>query len=216
MKIIIIGCGRTGSGLGQILTSRGHSVTIVDKDPAAFERLGASFKGNTLAGVGFDRRILLDAGIKHSDGLAAVTNSDEANIVVARLARRVFRVPRVVARVYDPGKAEVYRRLGVHVVAHVTWGINRMAELICYSELDTIMSLGGGEVEIVAAEVPPLLVGRMTEVLTIPGEVHVVAIKREGKAFLPPPGTVLRKDDVAYLALVTMSVDRLKALLALQ
>jgi trk system potassium uptake protein TrkA len=216
MKIIIIGCGRTGSGLGEILTARGHSVTIVDRDPSAFERLPPSFKGNTLEGVGFDRRVLLDAGIKYSDGLAAVTNSDETNIVVARLARRVFRVPRVVARVYDPGKVDVYRRLGVHIVAHVRWGISRMAELICYSEMDTIMSLGGGEVEIIAAEVPPLLVGRMTDALTIPGEVHVVAIKREGKAFLPPLGTILRKDDVAYLALLTTSVERLKTLLALQ
>src|SRR5512137_1649154 len=111
MRIIIIGCGRVGAGLAQTLSDRRHEVTIVDIDPAAFERLSPGFKGKTVIGVGFDREVLLQAGVERADGFAAVTSSDEANIVAARLARQVFRVPRVVARVYDPRQAEVYRRL---------------------------------------------------------------------------------------------------------
>src|SRR4030042_1184683 len=108
MRIIIIGCGRMGSGLAQTLSLRGHAVTVVDRDPQAFERLGPAFKGKTLTGIGFDRDVLLRAGIERADGLAAVTFSDEANVVAARLASNIFHVPRVVARLYDPRKAEIY------------------------------------------------------------------------------------------------------------
>ncbi len=129
MKLIIIGCGRVGAGLAQALSQRGHAVTVVDKDSLTFERLGSTFKGQTVNGGGFDREVLLQTGIERADGLAAVTGSDEVNIVTARLARQMFRVPRVVARLYDPRKAEVYQRLGLQTINPVTWGINRIAEL---------------------------------------------------------------------------------------
>lgn len=213
MKIIIIGCGRTGSGLAVTLTQRGHAVTLVDRDPAAFARLGPSFKGQTVAGVGFDRDILLRAGIERADGLAAVTGSDEANVVIVRVARQVFRVPRVVARLYDPRKAEIYKRLGLQTIAPVEWGINRLAELLCYSWLDTILSLGGGEVDIVETEIPPLLVGRTVTELTVPGEIQVAAVSRKGKSFLPTAGTTWRAGDRAHIVLLAESAERLRALL---
>ena len=152
MKVIIIGCGRTGAGLAHALTLGGHTVTVIDPDPAAFERLGPSFKGRTLLGIGFDRDILMQAGIERADALAAVTDSDEANVVTARLARQVFKVPRVVAHLYDPRKAEIYRRLGLRTVTPIVWGINRIADILCYSGFDTVVSLGSGAADIVDVE----------------------------------------------------------------
>lgn len=215
MRIIIIGCGRMGAGLAQTLNLRGHTVTVVDNDPTAFERLGPTFKGQTVVGVGFDREVLLKAGIERADGLAAVTASDEANVVAARLASRVFHVPRVVARLYDTRQAEIYRRLGLQTIAPITWGIHQLADLLCYSPLDTVLSLGSGEVDLVEAEIPPLLVGRTVNELTVPGEIQVVAISRGGTTFLPTLGTVFQDSDLVHLAVLAASADRLRALLGL-
>lgn len=213
MRIIVIGCGRVGAGLAATLADRGHAVTVVDSDPAAFRRLRAGFGGQTVTGVGFDREVLIQAGVERTDGLAAVTGSDEANVVIVQAARQVFRVPRVVARVYDPGKAEIYRRLGIPTLSPVEWGINRLAELLCYSWLDAVVSLGQGEVDLVEAEVPALLVGRTVNELTLPGEIQVAAITRGGRAFLPTHGTKFQAGDVVHLVLLASSADRLKALL---
>ncbi len=215
MRFIIIGCGRMGAGLALALGLRGHTITLVDKDRGAMEQLEQPFRAQTIVGTGFDQEVLLQAGIEHADGLAAVTNSDEANIVVARLARLVFQVPRVVARLYDPRKIEIYRRLGVQIIAPVSWAISRLADLLSYSELDVIMSLGSGEVEIVEVEVPPLLVGRKVSAIAVPGEVQVVALSRKGKTFLPSSETVFQRDDSVHIAVLTASAERLRAVLAL-
>ena len=214
MKILIIGCGRLGAGLAKTLELRRHAVTVVDKDPAAFGGLGA-FKGQTVEGSGIDWEVLLRADIERADGLAAVTASDEVNVVAGRLAVQVFRVPRVVARLYDPRKAEIYRRLGLQTITPVAWGIHRIAELLCYSRLDILHSLGSGEVDIVEAEVPPLLVGRTTSEVTVAGEIHVVAVSRGGRTFLPVSGTVFHNGDLVHLAVLGSSADRLKTLLGL-
>jgi len=213
MKIMIIGCGRVGAGLAQSLGLRGHGVTVVDRDPTAFERLGPSFRGETITGVGLDREVLFRGGIERCDGLAAVTASDEVNIVVGRVARQVFHVPRVVARLYDPRKAEVYRRLGLLTISPVSWGINRIVELISYSRLDAVVSLGSGEVDLVDAEIPHLLVGRTVSELTVAGEIQVVAISRQGKTFLPTVATEFHEGDLVHLALLAASADRLKVLM---
>lgn len=216
MRIILIGCGRWGAGLAHLLTQRGHVVTAVDQDPAAFERLGASFKGQKVTGIGFDRDVLLEAGIERADGLAAVTASDETNVVTARLAREVFRVPRVVARLFDPRKAEIYRKLGVQTISTTAWGIQRIAELLCYSELDVSLSLGSGEVEIAEAEIPPLLAGRPLNEVALPGELQVVAITRGGRTFLPGSGATFQAGDRVHLVMLAASVERVKSLLALK
>jgi len=215
MKIIIIGCGRMGSGLAQTLSRQGHTITVVDKEPAAFERLGPTFKGRTVTGVGFDRDVLIQAGIERTDGLAAVTASDEANIVTARLASQFFRVPRVVARLYDPRKAEIYRRLGLQTISPIAWGVNRIADLLCYSQLETVISLGGGGVDIVEAEVPLLLVGHTVKELTVAGEIVVVAVTRGDLTFLPTLGAVFQKGDRLHLVVEATSADRLRTMLAL-
>ena len=215
MRIIIIGCGRMGAGLAQVLGMRGHELTVVDNDPAAFARLGPTFKGRTLQGVGVDRDVLIRAGIERAEGLAAVTGRDEANIVIARLARQWFHVPRVVARIYDPRKAEIYRRLGIVTVAPVTWGIARTAESLVLAQINTILTIGDGEVEMVELELPPTLAGRTVAELTIPHEIQVTAISRRGKTTLPQPGTVLQANDILYLTLVTGAGERLKTILGL-
>jgi trk system potassium uptake protein len=213
MKIIIIGCGRMGAGLAQTLDQRGHQVVVVDKDPNASERLAPSLRDRSIAGIGFDRAVLLKAGVERADGLAAVTASDEANVVTARLARQVFHVPRMVARVYDPRKAEIYQRLGLQTISTTTWGVSRIAELLCYSELDTVFSLGNSQVELAEVDVPPLLAGRTVSELTMPGQVHVVGISRAGKTFLATTGTVFEAGDRAHLAVMTGALNRLHAML---
>lgn len=215
MKIVIVGCGRVGAGLAQALSRRGIGVAIIDRDPAAFERLGGSFQGEKVTGGGIERETLLAAGIERADGLAAVTASDEVNVVAARVARRLFHVPRVVARLYDPRKEEVYRRLGLLTISQVTWGVNRIVELLCYSKLDSVKSLGSGEVDVVEAEVPHLLVGRTVHELTHPGEVQVVAVTRQGKTFLPTRDSEFRQGDLVHLAVLSSSVERLKTMLGM-
>ena len=215
MRVIVIGCGRVGTGLARNLSQRGHGVVVVDRDGAAFASLGASFKGQTVTGVGFDRNVLLRAGIERADGLAAVTKTDEANAVTARIARQFFQVPQVVARLHDPRKAEIYRRLGIQTISPAAWGINRIAELVCHSQLDTILSLGDGDVDVVEAEIPPLLAGRSVNELTIPSELQVVAVTRRGRSFLPTPGTTFQEGDLVHLSMLAASADRLKKLLGL-
>ncbi len=215
MKFIVTGCGRWGAGLAEVLGQRGHAVTVVDSDAAAFDRLGPSFRGQTVVGSGYDRDVLVQAGVEGADGLAATTASDEANVVIGRAASQFFRVPRVVARVHDPQKAQVYRHLGLPTVAPVPWGIHRMAEALLLSQLEHVTSIGTGEVELIEAEVPALLVGRTVNELVMHGEIHPVAVSRCGRTFLPSLGTEFQAGDVVHLAVVTASADRLKSLLGL-
>ena len=168
-----------------------------------------------MRGSAVERETLVAAGVERADGVAAVTATDEANEICARMAMQAFRVPRVVARLYDPLKADVYRHLGVQTVTPVTWAVHRMADLLCYSHLDTVISLGSGEVDIVETEIPPLLVGRTVPELRVPGEIRVVAITREGRTFLPTDGTLFCKGDRLHIALLGASSDRLRTLLGL-
>jgi trk system potassium uptake protein len=213
MKSIIVGCGRVGAGLAQSLCQRRQSVTVVDQEGSAFEGLGPGFTGQTIVGAGLDREVLLQAGIERADGLATVTGSDDTNVVIARLARQIFRVPRVVARLHDPRHAEVYRQLGIQTITPLTWGIQRLSELLCYTPLNTTLSLGSGEVDLVEVELPYLLAGRTVNELTLLGEIHVAAISREGRTFLPTLGTVFREGDRVHLMVLGSSAARLTALL---
>jgi trk system potassium uptake protein TrkA len=215
MKVIIIGCGRVGSSLAQTLSQRGDTVVVIDSDPTAFERLGPTFKGRTISGVGFDRDVLLQAGIEHADALAAVTVSDEANVTAARLARQVFKVPRVAARVYDPRKAEIYHRLGIQTFSPVAISTDRLADLLGYSPMGSSITLGTGEVDIVEVDIPHPFIGRAISELISAGEFQLVALTRDGRTFLPVPGTIFQEGDIAHLAVQSTSMERLKSLLGL-
>lgn len=215
MKIIIVGCGRNGAGLALALSKAGHSITVIDSDEMAFTKLGKDFKGKTIEGIGFDRDILTLAKIEKSDALAEFTSSDESNAVIARMAREIYHVPKVVARLYDRDKAEIYKQLGIQTLSSTTWGIKRAADLLTYTPLDAVFSFGNGDMELVRIEVPSLVAGRKVNDLTVSGDIHVVAIERGNKTILPTSGTVFQRRDILYIAVVISSGGQLKKLLGL-
>ncbi|MBU6351038.1 MAG: potassium channel family protein [Caldilinea sp.] len=216
MRYLVVGCGRAGSRLAQLLSTQGHRVTVVDKDAEALARVATvaaspdSLSLRTVQGFGLDRGVLVEAGIERADGLAAVTGVDELNVVVARLARRIYQVPRVVARVYEPGKAEVYRRLGITTISPQVWGVDRMAEALVQAQLSPVLSIGSGEVNLVVFEVPPLLDGRAVQAINVPYEIQVTALCRDGHVLLPGPETVVRAGDRLYVALRAHAASRLE------
>ena len=215
MRYVIVGCGRMGAGLALALRRGGHDFAFVDDGSGAAEGLEPSLRGQLVTGGCFDRDTLVCAGIEQADGLAAVTGNDETNVVVARLARLVFRVPRVVAGLHDPQNAEIYRRLGVQVVAPHDWAVNRIADQLLYAESEVLASLGDGQAEIVCFPVPPPLEGRQTGYLTVFGEMHVVAVGRRGRILLPSSETAFERDDTVYVAVLRESSERLRSILAL-
>ena len=213
MRVIIMGCGRVGEQVARLMADEGHDVVVIDCSGEALERLGPHFKGRKVKGVGFDRDILIQAGIEQADAFAAASSSDNANILAARIARNIFRVPVVVARLYDPRRAEIYRRLGLLTISSTNWGAERIRELILHADLDPRMTFGSGEVSVLSIETPPQLVGRNVKNLTVTGEVSVAAITRQGKAFIPTFGTEFRAGDMIHLVVMADAMDRFKTLL---
>ncbi|NMC11993.1 MAG: TrkA family potassium uptake protein [Chloroflexi bacterium] len=215
MKIIIMGCGRVGTQLALTLSKEDHEIIVIDSSDEALDRLGSGFKGKKIKGVGFDKDILIRAGIQMADAFAATSSSDNANIVAARIARNIFHVPRVVARIFDPQRAEIYRRLGLLTISPTVWGAERIRELILHSELDPRLSFGAGDVSILSIEVPPQLINRQVRDLLVPGEVNVAAITRKSRAFLPALGTEFQKGDTIHLVVLAEAMERTKILLGI-
>lgn len=172
---------------------------MIDSDPGAFELLGPTFKGKTVVGIGFDQKVLSDAGIERADALAAVTASDEVNLVAARMAKMVFKVPSVSARVYEPQKAKIYRRMGIQTVSPVTLGIDRLISTLIYSQFNIERAIGAGQVSLIDVDVKPQLVNHTIKETEVPGEVQVVAITRSGKTFLPNAATQFQQGDIVHL-----------------
>jgi len=217
MKIIVVGCGRMGSGLARALDRANHDVVVIDRDESAFESLGSNFGGLTIKGIGFDRNTLIKAGIERSDGLAACTSSDDANTVTARIAREMFRVPTVIARLFDPDKADVYRRLGIQTIGSISWGVKRALEILSYSKLDVIESLGStGSVEIIHMAATAALVGHKLSELNIPSEIRVVALERNGKTAITPDNLAIEAGDQLYVAAQAASISQLRALMGIE
>lgn len=213
MNVVIVGCGRVGSGLARRLALDGHDVTVVDVEPLAFGRLPSGFIGRRVVGMGLDREVLVAAGVERADALAAVTGFDEVNAVVGRVAARRFRVPRVVARMYDPGAAEVYRRLGVLTVSPVAWGVGRLAELLVLVDVGTVTALGAGQVDLIEAAIPAILHDRPVSELEMAGEIRAAAVTRAGRTFVPDGATRLRTGDILALAVTGGGAERLETLL---
>ncbi|HPY59664.1 MAG TPA: TrkA family potassium uptake protein [Methanospirillum sp.] len=210
MKFIIIGCGRMGSGLARRLALSHHDITVVDHDNMAFDRLGDGFSGKLVKMDAMDKNSFTMSGINTADGLAAVTGNDAVNIIVARAARQMFRVPKVIARTHDPRYAEIYHKLGIQTVSNISLGIERISEILTFSTLDIVHGIGDGEVGIARYEIPPLLSGHQVKDLIIPGEIIVLSLTRKGKTSIPTPGTKLEKGDVVHIAVEEHSVDRLR------
>ncbi|HSB00699.1 MAG TPA: TrkA family potassium uptake protein [Anaerolineales bacterium] len=216
MKIIIMGCGRVGSQVSQLLVTHGHEVTVIDHDANALARLGPDFRGKVVQGLGFDKNVLIEAGVETAEGFIAASSSDNANIVAGRIARLIFRVPRVVARLYDPVRAEVYQRLGLTTISSTQWGAERIVEVVTHSDLDVLQVFGDGGTTLVRVEVPSRLNGYHVAQMNIPGEVLVTAITRDDQTFIPVSGTDFKEGDVMYLAVIPSAMDRLEELLGLE
>lgn len=212
MRHVIVGCGRLGAILATTLAEEGQQVTIVDREPDAFRRLGPAFTGERVPGVAFDQRVLESAGIAHADGFATMTNADNTNFVLAAMARWRYRVPRVVARVYDPVKADIYGRLGIPTVSPTAWGAARVRELLSYGRVTPLLDIGNGDVEVVEVEVGPLLHGRMAQQLAVSESMQIVAIVRDGRGFIPTPTTVLQAHDMVQVALRASARGQLAAM----
>jgi trk system potassium uptake protein TrkA len=215
MRLIVMGCGRVGEQVALLMSQEGHQVTVIDYNQNALDKLGPKFRGRTVKGVGFDRDVLLEAGIEQADAFAATSSSDNANIVAARIARMIFHVPRVVARLYDPRRAEIYRRLGLLTISSTNWGAERIRELLTHADLDALLTFGNGEVSLVAVDVPAHMVGQSVRSLAVSGEVAVAAIVRQGRAFIPHSGSVLSEGDTLNLVVQASAMERYKSLLGL-
>lgn len=215
MKVIIVGCGKMGSGLALSLTRKGHAVTVIDIDPASFQLLGQGFAGRTIVGVGFDRDILEEAKIRSADAIIACSKNDDANALIGRIARIYYKVPHIISRLYDPRRAEIYRTLGIQTISTTTWGVLRAVEMLNFGQFDSVLTIGDSDAEIIRIDAPPLLVSRTVNELTVPGEIQVVAITRENRTFLPTLGTAFRQYDIIYVSVLASSEKRLEALLGM-
>jgi len=216
MKIIIMGCGRVGTQVSLLLVNHGHQVTVIDHDTNALSKLGAHFKGKIVRGLGFDRNVLIEAGIETTEGFVAASSSDNANIVAARIARNIFRVPRVVARLYDPVRAEIYQRLGLTTISSTAWGAERIVEVVTHADLDVLHVFQDGGTTMVRVEAPARLHGYRVDQMNIPGEVTVTAISRNDHTFIPVSGTEFQEGDIIYLTVIPTAMVRLEELLGIE
>jgi trk system potassium uptake protein TrkA len=216
MKIIVMGCGRVGLQVSQMLASEGHEVTVIDHDADAIARLSPDFRGKVVRGIGFDRSVLLEANVETAEAFVAASSSDNANIIAARIARNIYHVPRVVARLYDPLRAEIYQRLGLTTISTTTWGAERICEVVTHTDLDVAYTFGRGEVSMVVIEAPLQLAGRTVQALSVPGEIVVVSITRAGQALIPLLGSEFKEGDRIYLAVIPSAMDRLEQMIGLE
>jgi len=201
-----MGCGRVGSSLARQLSRAGHSVAVVDRDPAAFRRLGPEFSGQQVLGVGFDRDTLLTARIREAHAFAAVSSGDNSNIIAARVAREQFGVETVVARIYDPKRAQVYERLGIPTVATVPWTTDRLLRAVIPEGLISEWRDPSGTVTIVNLPYHRSWVGRELAELEDTVGVHTAFIVRFGKGVLPTAETVVQDGDLVYVAALSGTI----------
>ena len=199
MNVIIVGCGRVGVELALSL-QKDHMVTVVDPDPRSFDRLGLHFSGRTVQGEGLDRDALVRAGIENAEALAAVTSSDNVNVIVARIARDLFHVKRVATRIYNPRRLPIYEKLNLQTVSSSSWGAHRIEQLLIHPALQSMVSAADGEVQIYEMAVPDEWAGhKMTDL--VPGEAAIpVSVTRGSRSFLPHPDLTLEGEDILQVS----------------
>jgi len=214
LHVVIGGYGRVGRFLARMLEFEGHTVSVIDQDPLVFDcDPSEEIMGQKFVGPVFDRDVLEDAGIRDADCFCAVTSGDNSNIVSARTAKEHYRVPRVIARIYDPRRAEIYRGLGISTIASVTWTSTRLLDMVTHADLHSEYQYGDADVEMMEVELPAGLIGKDVSELAVPGEISVSAILRGGRGVLPVPGTAFVKDDVVYINVLRESAEKLERLL---
>jgi len=212
VHVVIVGCGRVGSTLALELVAGGHTVAVIDRKPDAFKRLGENFSGLTIAGIGFDRDLLQEAGIEKAQAVAAVTNGDNSNILIARVAREKFGIEKVVARIYDPKRAEIYERLGIATVATVKWTSERILRRILPDISSVEWTDPSSNVVLIEREFPNSLAGKKIIEIELSGA-RISALRRLGTAVIPDENTIVQQGDVGYFAVEIGSLDKLNSLL---
>ncbi len=210
MHVVIMGCGRAGARLAGRLEGEGHSVAVIDKNPTSFHLLGLGFKGTTVTGVGFNPNVLVAAGIERADCFIAVSSGDNSNIVSSVVAKDVFHVPKVITRIYDPRRAQIYRKMGIPTVAPVTWGVGKIMDLMHLDRTHSRDTFGNGEVELMELRVAQALEGHMVREFEVPGEIHVAAVERLGSAFMPVAGTRFERDDIVSVVVLRQSMEKFR------
>ena len=210
VHVVVVGCGRVGSGLAMALQTDGHSVAIVDKNPRAFRRLSGAFLGQELVGSGFDRDDLEAAGAVGADALAAVTSGDNTNILTVRIARENYGIARVVARIYDPRRAEIYQRLGIPTVATVTWTIDKVHRSLVPDQLSAEWVDTTAKLVLVERPLPEGWAGRVLGDVEEAGRLKLVAVVRAGTPRLDVRELVGQEGDLLHIAATTDALDLLK------
>jgi trk system potassium uptake protein TrkA len=210
---IIMGCGRVGILLTQELTKAGHDVTVIDKNGSAFDRLPPGFEARTIVGLGFDREILEEAGIKEADAFLAVSNGDNSNIVAARVAREHYHVPHVIARIYDPMRADIYERLNIPTVSTTRWGVKQMMLMLSHPREEIKETLAAGDLFRMRIQIPDHLVGKHVSELEIEGQILVAGVDRGGKGFIPTASSTFQEDDFAAVIVQKDALETLDDLL---
>lgn len=214
MHVIVVGCGRVGARLALELLADGHQAVVIDKNETAFKRLPAGWGGRAIAGAGFDRDVLELAGAKEAHALAAVTSGDNSNILCARIARETYGIPNVVARIYDPRRAEIYQRLGLPTVATVTWTTDQVMRKLFPDRSVAEWSDPTGRVRLVERALPDSWCGRRLDALEAESGARVVAVVRAGVPYLGSEQLLGQEGDVLYLAVTFAARTRLDELLA--
>ena len=214
MHFVIMGCGRVGSTLAHSLEALGHDVAVIDQEESSFRRLGASFEGRRITGVGFDRDVQREAGIKGANAFAAVSSGDNSNILAARVARETFGVSNVVARIYDPGRAEIYQRLGIPTVATVKWTSDQMMRRLLPAGAAPLFRDPSGEVLLAEMPVHRDWIGRPIEQIAAAGGVRVAYLTRLGRGLVPDASTLLQDGDQVQVIVRESELNRAEAALA--
>jgi trk system potassium uptake protein TrkA len=209
-----MGCGRVGSSLAIELEAAGHTVSVIDQAREAFRRLGPNFKGRTVTGVGFDRDTLLEAGIQDADAFAAVSNGDNSNILAARVARETYGVHNVVARIYDPGRAEIYQRLGIPTVATVLWATDQILRRLAPEGSRSEWRDATGMVQLCEVHPQEDWYGRPTLLIDQLTPARVAFITRLGEGLIPDEHTVLQQGDLVHVMVSDSDVARTEEILA--
>ncbi len=195
MKVIVIGCGRVGAELAYRLYQRGNEVSVVDIKPSAFNNLPSDFNGRLNEGDALNQDVLLRAGIEEADALAAVTSSDATNMVVAHVANKMYHVPRIAARNFAPFCCSTFDSFDIKMVASSSWGARRLEEMLSYEGVQTLYSLGNGEIEIFDVPIPASWVGKSLQDLSDVEECVFISITRLGQAMLPEPSHIFQEGD---------------------
>lgn len=199
MHVVIMGCGRVGATLAKDLEAKGHTVAVIDQNREAFRRLGSEFKGTTVAGVGFDRDTLVEAGVEKATAFAAVSNGDNSNILAARVARETYGVANVVARIYDPGRAEIYQRLGIPTVATVLWTTDQIMRRLLPSGSQSEWRDSSGTVVLSEVHVDSGWHGEPISLIEKNTNARVAFITRLGKGLIPDSDTILQDGDLVHV-----------------